>query len=161
MDGHLCVFANGSGDLTLLLPPIGDTGGDRCARRRPFEMMDEYNAAHGVPAPHARRVRQRGAAGPLRPAPGSSSQPMGADYIYDIDRMIDLAGGDLASKRQAKNRFLRLYEHRVEPYSADRSSAGLPMPCWTKWKIHQDAQHLEEPDIQFAQADKESIATGL
>src|ERR1700724_3452547 len=29
IDAHLCVFANGTGDLTLLLPPIGDTGGDR------------------------------------------------------------------------------------------------------------------------------------
>src|SRR5204863_7819323 len=27
--GHLCVFANGAGDLTLLVPPIGDTGADR------------------------------------------------------------------------------------------------------------------------------------
>ena len=25
LHGHLCVFANGTGDLTLLLPPIGDT----------------------------------------------------------------------------------------------------------------------------------------
>ena len=33
MEGHLCVFANGTGDLTLLLPPVGDTGGDRALRR--------------------------------------------------------------------------------------------------------------------------------
>ena len=26
--GHLCVFADGTGDLTLLLPPLGDTGSD-------------------------------------------------------------------------------------------------------------------------------------
>src|SRR5579875_3748016 len=26
--GHLCVFANGSGDLTMLMPPVGDGNGD-------------------------------------------------------------------------------------------------------------------------------------
>src|SRR6478672_8924205 len=44
--GHLCVFANGSGDLTLLVPPIGDTGSDR-ALARAAELMDAYNADHG------------------------------------------------------------------------------------------------------------------
>ena len=54
---------------------------------------------------------------------------MGFDYVYDVNRMIDLAGGDLASKRQAKNRFLRNYAYRVEPYSAARHlrTAGS---CW-------------------------------
>ena len=47
-------------------------------------------------------------------------QPMGADYVYDVNRMIDLAGGDLSSKRQAKNRFLRNYRYRVETYDAAR-----------------------------------------
>jgi len=47
--GHLCVFANGTGDLTLLMPPIGDTGGDS-ALKAAFELMDDYNAIHGVPA---------------------------------------------------------------------------------------------------------------
>src|SRR3954466_12694148 len=46
LEGHLCVFANGSGDLTLLLPPIGDTGSDR-ALAAAVEIMDDYNAVHG------------------------------------------------------------------------------------------------------------------
>src|SRR4051812_33892550 len=45
MEAHLCVFANGRGDLSLLLPPIGDTGSDR-ALARAVEIMDQYNAAH-------------------------------------------------------------------------------------------------------------------
>src|SRR5436309_7248321 len=48
LDGHLCVFAHGSGDLTLLLPPVGDTGSDR-ALAQAFELMDQYNHEHGVP----------------------------------------------------------------------------------------------------------------
>src|SRR5687768_1775858 len=46
LENHLCVFANGSGDLTLLLPPVGDTNSD-AALARCVEIMDEYNASHG------------------------------------------------------------------------------------------------------------------
>ena len=101
--GHLCVFANGTGDLTLLMPPIGDTGSD-AALAEAFELMDAYNADHGVPE----RSRLEYASEELlaRIDRGSLDvRPMGADYLYDVNRMIDLAGGDLASKRQAKNRF--------------------------------------------------------
>src|SRR6478672_10655346 len=45
--GHLCVFANGTGDLTLLMPPIGDTGSDG-ALAEAFELMNSYNARRGV-----------------------------------------------------------------------------------------------------------------
>src|SRR5258708_15847391 len=47
IDGHLCVFANGTGDLTLLLPPIGDGQSDK-ALAGAWELMTSYNAAHGV-----------------------------------------------------------------------------------------------------------------
>jgi len=40
--GHICVFANGTGDLTMLLPPVGEGDLvrtlDEC-----FEIMDDYN----------------------------------------------------------------------------------------------------------------------
>jgi hypothetical protein len=156
--GHLCVFANGSGDLTLLMPPIGDTSGDR-ALAESIEMMDDYNIAHGVP----QRTRVEYASDELLARFDRHKlhvQPMGADYVYDAQRMIDLAGGDLASKRQAKNRFLRLYEHRVEPYSAARHMDA----CQTlldDWKVRQDAQHLDEPDVNSVKRDKESIATAM
>ena len=114
IQGHLCVFANGTGDLTLLLPPIGDTGGDR-ALAAAFELMDDYNAVHG--APNRSRVEYVSDELLIRFSPQAIHvEPMGADYVYDLRRMIDLAGGDLAGKRQAKNRFCRNYDHRVEPY---------------------------------------------
>ena len=34
IDRHLCVFANGTGDLTLLIPPVGGPGGDGPGGRR-------------------------------------------------------------------------------------------------------------------------------
>src|SRR5437763_10281510 len=102
IDQHLCVFANGTGDLTLLMPPIGDTGGDR-ALKAAFELMDTYNAAHGVP--DRSRIEYSSEELLARFDPSRLFvKPMGADYLYDVNRMIDLGGGALASKRQAKKR---------------------------------------------------------
>ncbi len=158
MHGHLCVFANGTGDLTLLLPPIGDTHGER-ALAASFELMNEYNALHGVP----HRTRVEYASEELLSRFDRSRllvEPMGADYVYDVRRMIDLAGGDLASKRQAKNRFLRTYEHRVETYCAARHGQAC-LALLEQWKARQDAQHVEQPTASSSKRQKESTATAL
>ena len=156
--GHLCVFANGTGDLTLLMPPIGDTGAD-AALVEAFEIMDTYNAARGVPD----RSRVEYVSDELlRRLDRSrlSVKPMGADYVYDVRRMIDLDGGDLSSKRQARNRFTRNYTYRVEAYRADAHGAQC-LALLERWKVHQDAQHLEETDASAVKRSKESIATAL
>jgi ribosomal protein S18 acetylase RimI-like enzyme len=158
--GHLCVFANGTGDLTLLLPPIGDTGGDR-ALAGAFDLMDDYNAIHG--APNRSRVEYVSDELLTRFSPQALHvQPMGADYVYDVARMIDLAGGDLASKRQAKNRFCRNYEHRVEPYHPARHRDECTR-LLDQWKQQQDVHHALAPDAGTAalKRHKESLATVL
>ena len=158
IDDHLCAFANGSGDLTLLMPPIGtgNGGGDR-ALRRAFELMDQYNADHGVPDRSrieyvSDELLERFDRVPLM------ISPMSADYIYDTQRMIDLAGGDLASKRQAKSRFLRLYPHRVESYDAGRHLDGC-LALLGQWRSHQDAGG--DCGIAAAKRTKETAATEL
>ncbi len=160
LHGHLCVFANGTGDLTLLMPPIGDTGGDR-AMAAAFDLMNDYNAVHGVPD----RSRVEYVSDELLARfdrTGADVCRMGADYVYDVRRMIDLPGGDLASKRQAKGRFLRNYVHRVEPYHAaahlDDCRALLE-----RWRNHQDGQHALSPDADTGalKRHKESLATDL
>jgi ribosomal protein S18 acetylase RimI-like enzyme len=158
--GHLCVFANGTGDLTLLLPPIGDTGADR-ALAAAYELMDDYNAAHQVP----QRSRVEYVSDELLARFSSHTidvQPMGADYVYDVARMIDLAGGDLASKRQAKNRFCRNYAHRVEDYDPSRHQAEC-VRLLDLWKTQQDGHHAETADATTAALKryKESLATVL
>ncbi len=155
---HLCVFANGTGDLTLLIPPIGETNSD-AALRQAFELMDTYNAAQGVPE----RTRVEYASEELLAKLDRSRldvSPMGTDYVYDVRRMIDLAGGDLASKRQAKNRFMRLYPHRVESYDPAKHLDGC-LALLDTWRVHQDAQHLEEPNANCIKRQKETIATKL
>lgn len=158
LHGHLCVFANGSGDLTLLMPPIGD-GNSSKAMSAAFELMDDYNVAHGVPE----RSRVEYASDELLARCGRDGmvvQPMGADYVYDVNRMIDLAGGDLSSKRQAKNRFLRNYEHRVEAYDPAQHLDDCRR-LLASWKERQDAQHWEESDSNSLKRRKETIATDL
>lgn len=156
--GHLCVFANGTGDLTLLMPPIGDASGD-AALCEAFDLMNQYNARRGV----LERSRVEYVSEELLQRfdlTRFSVAPMRADYVYDVRRMIDLAGGDLASKRQAKNRFMRNYEYRVEPYRVD-SHAPECLALLEKWKLHQDAQHLEQIDASALKRSKETTATAL
>jgi ribosomal protein S18 acetylase RimI-like enzyme len=160
LEGHLCVFANGTGDLTLLLPPIGDTGSDR-ALAGCWEIMDAYNAAHRVP--ECSRVEYASEELLVRfDRARVSIQQMGADYVYDVTRMIDLAGGDLASKRQAKNRFLRNYVSRVETYDKSKHFDECCALLDT-WQQRQDATHAMEISATASglKRQKESLATRL
>jgi ribosomal protein S18 acetylase RimI-like enzyme len=158
LEGHLCTFANGSRDLTLLLPPIGAGDSDK-ALRRAFELMDDYNAAQGVPD----RSRVEYASEEMLARLDRSNlsiQPMGHDYIYDVQRMIDLAGGDLKSKRQERNRFTRDYAYRVETYESEKHLTSCQQVL-ESWKLHQDEQHLNENSVVAIKRQKESIATNL
>lgn len=160
IEGHLCVFANGTGDLTLLIPPIGDTGGDR-ALAACWEVMDDYNRRHQV----LDRSRVEYASEELLARFDRAKlnvQPMGTDYLYDVARMIDLTGGDLASKRQAKNRFLRNYAHRVETYDTAKHFDAC-CELLESWKSHQDASHSADAAATSGalKRQKESIATRL
>jgi ribosomal protein S18 acetylase RimI-like enzyme len=158
LENHLCVFANGGGDLTLLMPPIGDTGSDR-ALNAAWDVMDAYNASHGVPD----RSRIEYASEELLKrfdCTRVTKLPMGTDYIYDVKRMIDLAGGDLASKRQAKNRFQRNYPHRVESYSK-AAHFDACRQLLNSWKDHQDAHHAFDGRANDIKRQKESLACQL
>jgi len=158
IENHLCVFANGSGDLTLLLPPIGDTGSDR-ALARAAEIMDQYNAVHACR--EKSRVEYVSEELLARFDHGKLTvTPQGTDYLYDTARMIDLAGGDLASKRQAKNRFMRNYCNRSESYQIDRHV----VPCrelLNSWKERQDTTHAADGTSSAIKRTKESLATQL
>lgn len=158
INGHLCLFANGTGDLTLLLPPIGDGGSD-CALRQAHEIMDAYNCRHGV----VEQGRIEYASDELLQRFDQSrlsAQPMGADYVYDVRSMIDLGGGDLASKRQAKNRFMRLYAHRIETYDPSVHLNNC-LKLLYQWKDRQDEHHSDAPGINSLKRQKEALACEL
>ncbi len=156
IEGHLCVFANGAGDLTLLMPPIGEGRPDR-ALAACWELMHEYNTRAGCPEQSrieyaSEELLARFDRTKLEVA------PMGVDYLYDVQRMIDLAGSDLASKRQLKNRFMRNNDFYAEPFDAARHTDAC-LALLEEWKEHQDASHAAEPGTAALKRLKESIAT--
>ncbi len=160
--GHLCIFANGSGDLTLLLPPMGDGGAD-AALTEARELMDAYNVAHAVPD----RTRvEYVSEGMLQRFDRSKFDviPMGGDYIYTTASMIDLAGGDLKSKRQERNRFARNYVHRVETYDASRHLNDCQRLLHA-WRDHQDGKttvtDVNATTIATVKRHKETLAAEL
>lgn len=148
----LCVFANGTGGLTLLLPP---TGGDvRRALPEALDLCRAWNAAHGYcELPRIEYV----SADALAAMPGEfTARAMSGDYVYLTARMIDLAGGDLASKRHDRNHFARNHDVRTEPFADAHASACLDLLA--RW----DHQHPPEPENGGAVAlkrDKDTQAT--
>lgn len=152
--GHLCVFANGTGDLTLLVPPIGEGDMTRTLTEA-FEVMDAYNREHRAEG----RSRVEYVSEEMLERIGRSGvqlEPMGADYVYDVRRMIDLAGGDLASKRQLRNRFMRNYEYRVEMYEALRHREACE-ELLKLWKGQQDEPGADRSSSAIKRH-KESLA---
>lgn len=147
---HLCLFANGTGDLTMLVPPMPEPGAGpddlgRCLADC-FAIMDEYNDRHS----HRSRSRieyvSEELLARLRASPGFDLEaaPMGGDYIYDMARMIDLAGGGLKSKRSARNKFLRDYpDHRTELLTPAHRQACLALLL--RWQRHVESKYGNEP----------------
>lgn len=149
---HTCVFANGTGDLTLLMPPLPEPGAGsasdadlRDAVRACFDIMDDYNRALGHPA--ASRIEyvsdelheRLSAAGGLNLAVA----PFAGDYIYDMNKMIQLDGGALKSKRHARGKFMRQHpDHHAEPFD----DAHLPAcaALLEQWREHGDDAHVGE-----------------
>jgi hypothetical protein len=116
LEDCLCVFANGDGGLTLLFPPMGP-GDPLAAMERCLAICDDYNAANRFEGWTRVEYVSREMLQRLGGRRDFVVRPMSGDYVYRTQRMIDLAGGDLASKRQARNRFARRYESRTEPYA--------------------------------------------
>ena len=158
MHDHLCIFANGTGDLSLLMPPIGQGDCDK-ALREAFEVMDCYNAAHAALG----RSRVEYASDELLLRLDRNRlhvASMGPDYLYDTQRMIDLAGGDLASKRQLRNRFLRNYRWRGELYDPDRHQQAC-LQLLRHWKQRQDCNGKINQGTSAVKRQKEALACEL
>jgi ribosomal protein S18 acetylase RimI-like enzyme len=145
---HLCVFANGR-DLTLLYPPIPEKAPCRESMQKAlagsFEIMDDYNRRHAsVENSRIEYISDEmidQLAG-VTSIPLSAS-PMNADYVYETARMIDLAGGQLKSKRHARSKFMRDYPgHRAEPYTDQHKPQAMAL--LDLWRSHGDDTHEGE-----------------
>ncbi|MFO0947074.1 MAG: phosphatidylglycerol lysyltransferase domain-containing protein [Planctomycetota bacterium] len=149
IDRHLCVFANGTGDLTMLMPPMpfGDVrdGDGRNCLANCFEIMDEYNDRVSDRS-HSRieYISEEFLASVQSSSPfGVHVTSMSGDYIYEMQRMVDLAGGNLKSKRHARSKFMREYpDHRTEALGAEHVDSCMEL--LERWCRHGDACHLGE-----------------
>ena len=151
---HVCVFANGAEDLTMLSPPIGMPGAMPAefslAVADCFDIMDAYNdRCNGRDRSRIEYVSDEmlecfSASSPFPLA----AAPLWADYVYDTRRLVTLDGGDLKSKRHARGKFLRDFpDARAEPLSArhlERCSALL-----AEWADRADLTH--EGEVNDAQ----------
>lgn len=153
IEGHLCVFSAADGDLSMILPPMAMDGEaealmpaclDAC-----FAIMDAYNEPRlGVERSRIEYVsdelleRIRAHEGEGGESPLSASV-MHGDYVYPLRSIVELAGGDLKSKRRLRNLFLR--EHpEVETTELRREDVGECLALLDRWKRHGDEVHEGE-----------------
>jgi uncharacterized protein len=147
---HLCIFANGTGDLTLLCPPLPEPGADadglaHCLREC-FGIMDGYNDQFSDRTHSRIEYVSEASLARMRASPGFDLQatPMSADYVYDMARMIDLAGGPLQSKRSARARFMRRFpDHRTEPLRPEHRQACVALLL--RWQKRVEEKFADEP----------------
>lgn len=160
---HVCVFANGTGDLTLLLPPLPEPGAERAALRKAlaesWEIMDDYNDRHADRSQSRVEYVSDEMLEQVNSALGGdlnlSAAPMGGDYIYPVGNMIDLPGKALKSKRHGKTRFMRDYpDHRTELLRPDHVPACIEL--LHAWRRHGDESHagqVTEDQLQQSTAE--------
>ncbi len=149
IDRHLCVFANGTGDLTMLLPPLGEAGATatdlRHCVQNCFDVMDRYNVRFAERARSRIEYVSDEVLERFSAAPGLSlsAAPMSGDYVYDMARMIDLAGGNLKSKRHARSKFVRDFpDCRTEAFDDRHVPACLQL--LDTWVANGDLTHEGE-----------------
>lgn len=148
---HLCIFANGTGDLTLLSPPLPEPGASaddmaRCLREC-FAIMDRYNDRYSDRTHSRIEYVSENMLAKMRASPGFDldAAPMSADYVYDMARMIDLAGGPLQSKRSARARFMRRFpDHRTEPLRPQHRQACVALLL--RWQQRVESKYAAEPE---------------
>jgi ribosomal protein S18 acetylase RimI-like enzyme len=129
----LCLFAASSEGMTLLLPPAGE-GDTRRAADEALSLCADWSGQHRLG--FTPRIDYVSAELLDRLGPGISAHPTSGDYIYPTRRMIELDGGDLASKRQARNRFLRRYDVRVE--TLEPGHVEMCAALLEKWRAQSD-----------------------
>lgn len=159
----LCVFANGTEGLTLLFPPLG-TRDPRVADEA-IDLCHAYNRDHNLIAEPRIEYAANDLAETL--ADRFRMAPMSGDYVYATARLIDLDGGDLAGKRQARNRFARRYQPRCEPFGPEHVSVCLEL--LDRWHGQHESTQVEDrpsdqpadavPNTPAAKRAKEELAT--
>lgn len=109
---HLCLFVGGGDELTLFVPPMKAPDAPSSdfpdVIRYAFEIMDAWNLEHsGRKTSVIEYVSEQFREHFQALQDSLELVQMGTDYVYDMQKMIELPGSSLKSKRHAKTKFMR------------------------------------------------------
>ncbi|HIK08701.1 MAG TPA: DUF2156 domain-containing protein [Oscillatoriaceae cyanobacterium M33_DOE_052] len=98
----LCLVATQSGESTMIFPPIGGEDVEAALQECLFffkELNPQGLVFEYVPGELVERLGL------------FEIKPRSGDYVYETQKMIELKGAELASKRQSRNAFLKRYRN--------------------------------------------------
>lgn len=136
-----CLFILSSGELSMLLPPLGTKEKTYDAMIQCFEIMNTHNSSkHYGKIEYVHENLLEGFVDYLEE--GTVIYDMLkdfviekklVDYIYKVDDLIELKGDPYKSKRNEINKFKKVYEnHRIEVIDIDKHKDGI-MQLFNKW----------------------------
>ncbi|MBN2825924.1 MAG: DUF2156 domain-containing protein [Campylobacterales bacterium] len=136
-----CLFILNSGELTMLLPPLGKAENTYAAMLECFEIMNAHNSSKNYSKiEYVHENMLEGFVDYLEE--GTLIYDMLkdfliekklVDYIYSVDDLIDLRGDSYKSKRNEINKFIKVYpNHRLEVIDIERHREGI-LNLFNKW----------------------------
>ena len=136
-----CLFILSSGELSMLLPPIGKKENTYDAMLQCFDIMNSHNSNRNYSKiEYVHEELLEGFVDYLEE--GTLVYEMLkdfiiekklVDYIYKVDDLIDLKGDSYKSKRNEINRFSKVYpNHRIEILDKEKHGVSV-MHLFNKW----------------------------
>ncbi|RXJ67738.1 ribonuclease HII [Halarcobacter ebronensis] len=136
-----CLFILNSGELSMLLPPLGKKENTYKAILECFEIMNDHNSNRNYSKiEYVHENILEGFVDYLEE--GTLIYEMLkdfiiekklVDYIYKVEDLIDLKGDSYKSKRNEINKFKKIYpEHRIEVLDKEKHGTGV-LNLFNKW----------------------------
>ena len=136
-----CLFILNSGELSMLLPPLGEKENTYEAILKCFDIMNSHNSNRNYSKiEYVHEDILEGFVDYLEE--GTLIYEMLkdfiiekklVDYIYKVDDLIDLKGDAYKSKRNEINKFKKIYpEHRIEIMDKEKHGAAV-LNLFNKW----------------------------
>jgi len=136
-----CLFILNSGELTMLLPPIGKKDNTYDAMLQCFEIMNSHNSNRNyskIEFVHEELLEgfvdylEEGTL-VYEMLKDFIIEKKLVDYIYKVEDLIDLKGDSYKSKRNEINKFKKIYpEHRIEILDKSKHAEAV-LNLFNKW----------------------------
>ncbi len=145
----LCIVATQGGEPTMILPPLG-FGNFTAAIEQCLESFQRFKVS--------RLFIEYVTSSMAEKLGNFQGSPRSGDYLYETQKMIDLTGSKLASKRQSRNAFIKKYRNiRTETFTPNHAQDCIKL--LETWQPQ--VQHSVNIDLKRSQevvATKNAIA---